>query len=133
MSGKEYEYLRQLPLVLHLPSMHTFVVHAGILSHDPRYPVRSTRQPLAHIPKNVDVTPPEPAPKPHPHANDPQVPFFDSALGTPVAIGRSKSKVERLRKAQELSVLADVPQNADPWVLLNLRGVTDDNEVTRCV
>jgi hypothetical protein len=42
-------------------------------------------------------------------------------------------KLRHLRKAQELSVLAEVPQNADPWVVLNMRSVTDDDEVTRYV
>ena len=51
MSKSDYEYLLSLPLVLHLPSEHTFLVHAGILPYDPTLSITSKRQPLAHPPK----------------------------------------------------------------------------------
>ncbi|EED79996.1 predicted protein [Postia placenta Mad-698-R] len=38
---------------------------------------------------------------------------------------------ERLRAAQERAILHDVPDNRDPWVLLNMRGVRKSGKVTR--
>jgi hypothetical protein len=34
MSKKDYEYLVSLPLALHIPSIHSLVVHAGLLARD---------------------------------------------------------------------------------------------------
>ena len=51
MSNSDYEYLLSLPLVLHLPSEHTFLVHAGLLPYDPTLSMTSEQQPLAHWPK----------------------------------------------------------------------------------
>ncbi|OCF37468.1 hypothetical protein I317_03855 [Kwoniella heveanensis CBS 569] len=41
-----YLYLLDLPLALHLPSLHTIVVHAGLLPLDPLQPSSSASQPL---------------------------------------------------------------------------------------
>lgn len=121
MSEEAYEYLLSLPLVVHFPSIHTFVVHAGILPHDPRRSAQWDRQPLAHIPEQLDVNPPEPTIRPHA-----QIPIGDSQLEN-----GPKHDLKKMRKAQELSVLAEVPQNADPWVLMNVRGIKDNGDVTR--
>lgn len=51
MSKSDYDYLRSLPLVLHLPSEHAFVAHGGLLPYDPTHSISSKRQPLAHMPK----------------------------------------------------------------------------------
>jgi hypothetical protein len=51
MSKSDYEYLLSLPLVLHLPSEHTFLVHAGLLPYDPTLSITSKRQPLSHWPR----------------------------------------------------------------------------------
>ena len=51
MSKSDYEYLLSLPLVLHLPSEHTFLVHAGLLPYDPTLSITSERQPLSHWPR----------------------------------------------------------------------------------
>lgn len=51
MSESDYRYLLSLPLVLHVPSEHAFLVHAGLLPYDPRLSITSKRQPLAHLPK----------------------------------------------------------------------------------
>jgi len=51
MSKSDYEYLLSLPLVLHLPSEHTFLVHAGLLPYDPTLSITSKRQPLSHLPR----------------------------------------------------------------------------------
>lgn len=50
MSKKEYEYLVSLPLVLHIPTAHTFIVHAGLLPSDPSRDPSHHRQPLSHMP-----------------------------------------------------------------------------------
>ncbi|KAG6335666.1 hypothetical protein ID866_3424 [Astraeus odoratus] len=36
-----------------------------------------------------------------------------------------------IRSLQETALLQDVPQNKDPWVLLNMRGVEEDGTVTK--
>ena len=51
MSKEDYEYLLSLLLVLHVPSEHAFLVHAGLLPYDPRLSATSKKQPLAHLPK----------------------------------------------------------------------------------
>jgi hypothetical protein len=51
MSKRDYEYLLSLPLVLHIPSEHALLAHAGLLPYNPKYSVTSKRQPLARLPK----------------------------------------------------------------------------------
>jgi hypothetical protein len=46
LSPSSYKYLLELPLVLHFPSLHTFVVHAGLLPHDPLKALSDPEQPL---------------------------------------------------------------------------------------
>lgn len=46
LTPSSYKYLLELPLVLHFPSLHTFVVHAGLLPHDPLKALSDTEQPL---------------------------------------------------------------------------------------
>ncbi|KAJ7707667.1 Metallo-dependent phosphatase-like protein [Mycena rosella] len=105
MSAVEYRYLLSLPLVLHVPAAHAFIAHGGILPSDPRYKPYHRRQPLARVPA---------LPK--------------SAKHNKADPGKQLSLLRRL---QEAAVLAHVPQNRDPWVTLNIRGVLDDNSVTR--
>jgi len=50
MSNAEYAYLASLPLILHIPRLHTFIAHAGLLPMDPKLAMCSPRQPLSHIP-----------------------------------------------------------------------------------
>src|ERR1700691_756733 len=38
MTQKQYEYLLSLPLVLHIPSAHTYILHAGLLPYDTTRP-----------------------------------------------------------------------------------------------
>ncbi|TDL26317.1 Metallo-dependent phosphatase [Rickenella mellea] len=99
MYPDQYKYLISLPLVIHAPSLHSFIVHAGMLPLDPHRSISNSRQPLSHIPSLSDK------------------------LKAP--------NITALREAQELSLLSEVPQNLDPWVLLNIRGVLNNNEVTR--
>lgn len=98
LSRIQYDYLRSLPLVLHIPSLHAFVAHAGILPFDPRRSVTWQHQPLAHLPGGV-----------------------------------VDGNVTLLRMAQEHAVLEEVPQNNDPWALLNMRNILKDGTITRCV
>jgi len=99
MSKSDYDYLRSLPVVLHLPSEHAFVAHGGLLPYDPTHSISSKRQPLAHLPK------------------------LPSTLGS--------GSVPTLRNAQEISILNDIKQNNDPWVVLNIRNLRKDNAVSR--
>ncbi|KAJ7170719.1 Metallo-dependent phosphatase-like protein [Mycena crocata] len=105
MSHAEYKYLLALPLTLHVPSAHTFIAHAGVLPSDPRYKPYHRRQPLARVP------------------------------ALPTGFTHDKANPDKtlplLRRLQEAAVLTDVPQNTDPWVTLNMRGVLKDNSVTR--
>ncbi|KAJ1307790.1 hypothetical protein OPQ81_001875 [Rhizoctonia solani] len=56
LKPEEYQYLLSLPLALHIPLLHTIVVHAGILPMDPRRKLVSSRQPLSHPPKSDNHT-----------------------------------------------------------------------------
>lgn len=105
MAAGHYAYLLSLPLVLHIPTLHTFVVHAGLLPLDPNRSVTSGRQPLAHIPAPPSVS-------------------------TEAA---SNKNISVLRRAQEAAILTDIPQNIDPWVVLNMRSIRSDNSVTKYV
>jgi hypothetical protein len=112
MTKEHYEYLVSLPLALYIPSAHTFVVHAGILPSDPRYPYYDRkRQPLAHVPGLSRGASPN-----------------SVCSGSKDRLGCMK----RVREAQDLAILSSIPQNKHPWVLLNMRGVKR-GKVFRCV
>ncbi|KAK7050945.1 hypothetical protein VNI00_005057 [Paramarasmius palmivorus] len=96
MTDKEFQYMVSRPLRLHVPSAHTFIVHAGVLSSDPERNTWDTRQPLATIP---------------------HVP--------------RRSPTSIIRRLQEVAILHKVRQNLDPWVTLNMRGVTKKGKITR--
>lgn len=114
ISKADYEYLRSLPLILHLPSEHTFIVHAGLLPHDPTHSITDRRQPLSHLP-SLSKT------------------ITDSSLlgiDWPANV-RMRPTVPIYRQAQEVNLIQDIPQNMDPWVLLNMRSLRKDNKVTK--
>lgn len=46
MKPRHYEYLIDLPLAIHIPSLHTFVVHAGLLPMDVSKSLADPSQPL---------------------------------------------------------------------------------------
>lgn len=95
MSESQFSYLLALPLKIHVPSAHVFIVHAGLLASDPRYSSYNSRQPLTRIPT------------------------IPSEKG-----GTSGGQdTESLRHLQEVAILNEVPQNRDPWAVLNMRGV----------
>lgn len=110
MTKEQHEYLLSLPLVLHVPRLHTFVVHAGILPIDPRRSITSVKQPLAHAPDVPDN--------------------FDLDLDEQPYI--TNKTLTLLRGTQERAVLSDVPQNRDAWNLLNMRSILKDNSITEC-
>jgi hypothetical protein len=101
MESEDFSYLLNLPLKLYVPSAHLFVVHAGLLSSDPRYPYYdASRQPLARMPTRlggIDVV-------------DGDEEEVNDAMGV-------------LRKVQEMALMTEIPQNLDPWASLNMRSV----------
>src|SRR5438105_1937834 len=99
MSDEHYQYLLDLPLVLHAPSAHAYIVHGGILPSDPTRKPSHPKQPLAHIPK-----------------------MSKSSY-------RKKGAIKLLRGLQEAAVLSSVPQNQDPWGLMNMRSLSRRGEV----
>ncbi|VDC04774.1 unnamed protein product [Peniophora sp. CBMAI 1063] len=93
LTPAHYDYLRSLPLILHIPSEHAFVVHAGMLPYDITKKIDGNRQPLARLPR--------------------------------VRGG----DVGEMREKQEVGVLERVPQNGEPWALLNMRNVLHDHSI----
>ena len=104
MSKKQYEYLLSLPIVLHVPSAHTYIVHAGLLPYDPTRDEMHWRQPLSHVPS--------------------------LSLVPSILQSKTRKDVEHLRLLQEQALLYDIPQNTDPWVKMNIRSVKN-NKVTK--
>jgi hypothetical protein len=47
------------------------------------------------------------------------------------SVNRPNDTTAALRRLQEMAILNDVPQNTDPWVVLNMRSILKDNTVTR--
>jgi hypothetical protein len=104
VTDNQYQYLLSLPLTLFVPSAHTYIAHAGLLPSDPHLSPSDPRQPLAHIP------------------------------ALPPSYGGTSTKWDKttmLRRLQQVALLKEVPQNTDPWVVLNMRGVLSDHSVTR--
>lgn len=140
MTPEHAQFLFSLPLIIHVPSEHFFLVHGGMLPSDPRRPSNDRHQPLAHPPSADDELPTMPeALSEHEY----EYPVLDAAPAQS-AFPRSRedddtddneddddSETEELRILQERSLLDDVPQNRDPWILLNMRGVRKSGKVTR--
>ena len=149
MKPEHAEFLFSLPLVIHVPSEHFFLVHAGLLPSDPRRPANDVHQPLAHPPSRAAVA----ADEDKDEDEDEDAPMdlsneddfdFDYDYDYPILDPTSPQEVfpqraalapddsvEALRALQERALLHDVPQNRDPWVLLNVRGVRRRGKVTR--
>ena len=126
MKPEHARFLSSLPLVIHVPSEHFFLVHGGLLPFDPRRPSTDKHQPLAHPPSSDDELPDMPSASYEYPTLD--APSQQSVLSRDLEPG---DETEELRAIQEHSLLADVPQNRDPWVLLNMRGVRKSGKVTR--
>ncbi|WWC87114.1 uncharacterized protein L201_002000 [Kwoniella dendrophila CBS 6074] len=101
MPKRLYLYLLDLPLVLHLPSLHSIVVHAGLLPYDITKSDSDHQQPLIQ---------------------------FSNMTSSPEA---GKEEIEMIRNSEEISLLFDIPQNSIPWNLLNIRSITKKNKVTK--
>lgn len=86
--------------MLHIPSIHTFTAHAGLLASDISRSATHRKQPLAHYP-----TPPRSL---SPTLNE-----------------------TTLRLWQEEAILNDIPQNNEPWNVLNMRSISKDKTITR--
>ena len=101
MDSEHFNYLLDLPLKLYVPSAHLFVVHAGLLPSDPRYPYYdASRQPLARMPTGLGG--------------------IDVVDGDEEEVNDA---VEYLRKVQEMALMTEIPQNVDPWTALNMRSI----------
>ncbi|KAH9945386.1 uncharacterized protein BXZ73DRAFT_86878 [Epithele typhae] len=127
MKADHAQFLFSLPLVIHVPSEHFFLVHAGLLPFDPRRPSTDKHQPLAHLPISGDDD--------EDYSDMPKeaydYPLLDISSQRDPPPVRLDDETEELRVVQERSILHDVPQNRDPWTLLNLRGVRKNGKVTR--
>ena len=111
MTSEQASYLTSLPLVLHVPALHLFVTHAGMLPSDPTFSPTDPRQPLAHKPSlSLDTS--------------------KSAEGI-FQVPAPVTDLPTLRFHQESALLTDVPQNTEPFTVLNIRSVTKKHKVTR--
>ncbi|KAA1467453.1 Metallo-dependent phosphatase [Dentipellis sp. KUC8613] len=115
ISKAEYDYMRSLPLIIHLPSQHAFIAHAGLLPYDPTRSITSSHQPLAHLP---DLS----------HLGTPSLSLDGDGYGEDV---KPEPTDENMRNAQELAILNEIKQNAVPWNVLNMRNLAMDNTITR--
>lgn len=105
LTDEQYSYFLSLPLKLHIPSAHAFIVHAGLLPYDLQYDFDDhKRQPLARAPRiRADIS------------------------------RFNQGNIDAMRTLQERSVLRRVPHNTDPWVNLNVRSVVKDRDLSRYV
>ncbi|TFK45831.1 Metallo-dependent phosphatase [Heliocybe sulcata] len=105
MTQEHYEYMLSLPLILHIPSQHMYIAHGGLLPYNPKRPVDHPKQPLAHLPT-----------------------LISRIVGS---LSTVRLDEEAMRVAQEVELLKEVPQNTDPWVVLNIRDVKDSGKISR--
>ena len=121
MTERQYEYLISLPLRIHVPHAHLFLVHAGLLSHDPEKDYDDPSQPLSHAPSVSRV-----------------YAYGDKLRGAlnPLAGWLTRSILQNQdsyredievyddvrREKQEREILA-MSLNMDPWVSQNIRSV----------
>ncbi|KAF8905108.1 Metallo-dependent phosphatase-like protein [Gymnopilus junonius] len=120
MSDADFHYLLKLPLRLYIPSAHAFIVHAGLLPSDPDYPRDDkARQPLAAVP---DLPHPQ---RPTVAANITWEEALQEDLDDPTSYSSPTKTIEHLRNLQEIAILTRIPQNKDPWAVLNMRSIID--------
>ena len=122
MTNGQYEYLLSLPLVLHIPTLHTMVVHAGLLPLDPKKPLTSKQQPLAHVPVL-------------PSGSESLEERLRSAQEMAVVDEMSVSRPYNLMSISMLlngiRLYTISPQNNNPWVITNLRSLLDNGRVSK--
>ena len=123
LSKESFEYLSELPLKLYIPSAHAYVAHAGLLPFDPHYPADDKdHQPLAHLPKVPLGRDGKPEGR-----HQPEV--FSNQAEAP--LGGGVIQPDDLRYLQEVALITSIPQNLDPWVVLNMRSILKSGDVTR--
>ncbi|KAK2460319.1 hypothetical protein APHAL10511_007708 [Amanita phalloides] len=128
---KDYEYLVSLPVRAYVPHAHLFLVHAGLLSHDPEYDYDDPSQPLSKVLEASRI-----------YAHDDRIgglrrvlsPFTGWLAGLVLQSANNRGdhdyvrvydKVEEMRRRrQERGILA-ISLNEDPWVSMNVRSVKD--------
>lgn len=150
MKATEVEYLNNLPLVLHFPSYHLFIVHAGILPLNPTIPLSSKHQPLSHVPGSLRIKGDKSYhrqghkirganPIGDVEERDDQLVERDSLeerewLEERDPAGAFRHRKPRnkhdLRTIQEQLLLTTIPQNTIPFNLLNMRSL-ERNQPTR--
>ncbi|KAI0690174.1 Metallo-dependent phosphatase-like protein [Cytidiella melzeri] len=131
MEDEQAEWLmKEVPLVNWVRSLHAFVAHAGVLPGDPTLDMDDRRQPLARVPREVGEGRVRGEDgKKFPVRSQGQRPL---RLSKPTSLNASAGMdIPSLRRLQEQAILTRVPQNTDPWVVLNMRSVMDDGDVTR--
>lgn len=122
MTQMHYEYLISLPVRIHVPHAHLFLVHAGLLSHNPKYDYDDPSQPLSHIPTTSRI-----------YAYGDRINALRDALN-PVTgwmarlVLQNKDSyrgdvVEEIVREQQERAILDLALNKDPWVSMNLRSV----------
>ncbi|KAF8340615.1 Metallo-dependent phosphatase-like protein [Cantharellus anzutake] len=102
MSHRQYQYLVNLPIILHLAPFNAHIVHGGLLPMDPVRSIKSHKQPLAKVPDRSNETEP-----------------------------RSPPNITLLRSMQEMAVVTEIPQNTVPWNVMNIRSILNDGTITR--
>ncbi|KAF7793536.1 hypothetical protein EIP86_004650 [Pleurotus ostreatoroseus] len=148
LTVEQANYLTSLPLVQHIPHLHMFIAHAGLLPSDPRLSPTDPRQPLTHMPHM------KPRERPIGYdpdtdvdgAEDPEDRFTSSSrqrhaptiheqapaqAQTLSMRPKSNWTSDDLRRMQETALLEEIPQNRDPWVVLNMRGIKKKGKITR--
>ena len=141
ITPEQASYLTSLPIVLHVPRLHLFIAHAGILPSDPRLAPTDRRQPLAHVPTRLSNAFESQGFSTHISTEGDgrgddrvltsRLQAYLSTQDTSDASPLSAPNVDHLRTLQESAILADIPQNRDSWVVLNMRSVTKKHKVTR--
>ena len=122
MTEMHYEYLISLPVRIHVPHAHLFLVHAGLLSHNPKYDYDHPSQPLSHIPTTSRI-----------YTYGDRINALRDALN-PVTgwmarlVLQNKDSyrgdvVEEIVREQQERAILDLALNKDPWVSMNLRSV----------
>lgn len=150
LTSVQRAFLEGLPLVNHVPHLHLFVAHAGVLPADPRLKADDKRQPLARVPvipkerkhrirraneEDLDLWNAEDIDTDRTfnsriHASSQETLLFDDPV-YPLQSRVNSSTVAALRTLQETAILTNVPQNRDPWVVLNMRSVKKSGKPTR--
>ena len=133
MTAQQTAFLNSLPLVHHVPHLHFFVAHAGLLPYNPRLPIDDPTQPLAHPPRYVHLPSSDPVSPEHDDSDDDDKneEEIDFVPDIQQDILERRDVSSDLREQQESSILSDIKQNRDPWVILNMRGVKKNGKVTR--